>query len=306
MTSHQLLAEWSQWFWPVFANHLWQATLFAFVVWVAALWLGQARTRHTVWLMAFAKFLLPSALLFLMAQPGKTPSTARVKMTFNSPDNETPRETEAPKKHSTAGQAQSATGPIEQMSVSLRPTILYREKAQYTKEAKDNKVEGTVVLSAVFGADGQIGDIRVIRGLPDGLTENAITAANKIRFEPAMKNGQPVSVRGSIEFTFSLYKDPIRQMDSSLRPTILYREEAQYTQEAKDNKVEGTVVLSAVFGADGQVGDIRVIRGLPHGLTQKAIEAVSKIRFEPAMKDGRPVSVRGSVEFDFRFLEALR
>src|SRR5262245_46776367 len=68
MTSHQLLAEWSQGFWPVFANHLWQATLFAFVVWIASLWLGQARTRHIVWLMAFAKFLLPSALLFLMAQ----------------------------------------------------------------------------------------------------------------------------------------------------------------------------------------------------------------------------------------------
>src|SRR5262249_33936305 len=68
MTSHQLLAEWSQRFWPGFANHLWQATLFAFVVWVAALWLGRARTRHIVWLMAFVKFLLPSALLFLLAQ----------------------------------------------------------------------------------------------------------------------------------------------------------------------------------------------------------------------------------------------
>src|SRR5215475_8438575 len=68
MTPHQLLAEWSRWFWPVFANHLWQATLFALVVWIAALWLGQAGTRHIVWLMAFAKFLLPSALLFLLAR----------------------------------------------------------------------------------------------------------------------------------------------------------------------------------------------------------------------------------------------
>src|SRR5262245_35609862 len=67
MTSHQTLAEWSQWFWPFFANHLWQATLFAFAVWIGAIWLGQARTRHIVWMMAFAKFLLPSALLFLLA-----------------------------------------------------------------------------------------------------------------------------------------------------------------------------------------------------------------------------------------------
>jgi TonB family protein len=182
----------------------------------------------------------------------------------------------------------------------LRPKILYREKAQYTREARDNKIEGTVVLSAVFGVDGQIGNFKVIRGLPDGLTEKAIAAANKIRFEPAMKDGRPVSVRGSLEFTFNLYQGPVEQMDSSLRPTILYREKAQYTQEAKDNKVEGTVVLSVVFGADGQIGDIKVIKGLPYGLTQKAIEAASKIRFEPAMKDGQPVSVRGNLEYSFR------
>src|SRR5262245_12869962 len=237
---------------------------------------------------------------WLMAQPGKTPSTARVKMTFNSPDNETPLEIAVKKKDSAAGQDQGATNSIQPMTSSLRPTILYREKAQYTKEAKDNKVEGTVVLNTVFSVDGQISDIRVIRGLPHGLTENAIIAAKKIRFEPAMKDGRPVSVRGNIEFSFSLYKDPIQPMDASLRPTILYREKAQYTKEAKDNKIEGTVVLSVVFGADGQIGDIRVIKGLPHGLTQKAIEATSKIRFEPAMKDGRPASVRGNLEFAFK------
>jgi TonB family protein len=186
------------------------------------------------------------------------------------------------------------------MTSSLRPKILYREKAQYTREARDNKVEGTVVLSAVFSIDGQLSDIQVIQGLPHGLTENAVIAAKKIRFEPAMKDGQPVSVGGRLEFTFNLYKDPIQQMDRSMRPTILYREKAQYTQEAKDNKVEGTVVLSVVFGADGQLGDIKVIRSLPHGLTQKAIEAASKIRFQPAMKDGQPVSVRGALEYTFK------
>src|SRR5262245_35829084 len=236
---------------------------------------------------------------WLMAQPGKTPSTARVKMAFNFPDNNTPHEIAVKNKGSAAGQARSATGPIEQMSVSLRPSILYREKAQYTKEAKDNKVEGMVILRVVFGADGQVSDINVVRGLPYGLTENAIIAAKKIRFEPAVKDGHPVSVRGHLEFAFNLYKDPTEAMTASLRPTILYREKAKYTQEAKDNKVEGMVVLSVVFGAHGQIGDIRVIEGLPHGLTQKAIEAASKIRFEPAMKDGQPVSVRGKLEFNF-------
>jgi TonB family protein len=94
---------------------------------------------------------------------------------------------------------------VEPMTASLRPTILYREKAKYTEEARQNKVQGTVVLQVVFQATGAIADVKVIRGLPDGLTEKAIEAAKKIRFNPAVKNGTPVSVRGTLEFTFNLY-----------------------------------------------------------------------------------------------------
>jgi TonB family protein len=96
-------------------------------------------------------------------------------------------------------------GGVEPMTASLRPTILYREKAKYTEEARQNKVQGTVVLQVVFQASGAISDVKVIRGLPDGLTEKAIEAAKKIRFNPAVKNGSPVSVRGTLEFTFNLY-----------------------------------------------------------------------------------------------------
>ena len=94
---------------------------------------------------------------------------------------------------------------VEPMSPALRPTILYREKAKYTEEARQNKIQGTVVLQVVFNVNGSITDIRVIRSLPDGLTEKAIEAARKIRFNPAVKNGSPVSVRGTLEFTFNLY-----------------------------------------------------------------------------------------------------
>lgn len=93
----------------------------------------------------------------------------------------------------------------EKMSESLKPTILYKERAKYTEEARQQKVQGTIVLSLVFNTSGRVTDIRVIRGLPNGLTAVAIEAARKIRFRPAMRDGQPVSVRGNVEFGFSLY-----------------------------------------------------------------------------------------------------
>jgi TonB family protein len=94
---------------------------------------------------------------------------------------------------------------VEPMSASLRPTILYKERAKYTEEARANKIQGSVLVALTYTFDGRITDIKVVRGLPDGLTESAIEAAKKIRFQPAMKNGQPVSVRGQLEFNFTLY-----------------------------------------------------------------------------------------------------
>ncbi|MGE0884546.1 MAG: energy transducer TonB [Blastocatellales bacterium] len=87
----------------------------------------------------------------------------------------------------------------------LRPTIIYKERAKYTEEARQNRIQGTVVLSLIFGADGRIHDIRPVHNLPYGLTEAAIEAAQKIRFNPALREGRPVNVRSQIEFNFTLY-----------------------------------------------------------------------------------------------------
>jgi len=101
--------------------------------------------------------------------------------------------------------AQSDQTKTEPMTASLKPTILYKEKAKYTEMARQQLIRGTVVLNVIFFADGQIGSVRVVRGLPYGLTAQTIIAAEKIRFQPALKEGQPVSVRGNLEFSFSLY-----------------------------------------------------------------------------------------------------
>jgi TonB family protein len=94
---------------------------------------------------------------------------------------------------------------IYPMSDSLRPKILHRDKATYTYKAREEKIQGTVVLQVVFHESGRITDIVTIRGLPQGLTEQAIGTAYGIRFIPAMKDGKPISVRGNLEYAFNLY-----------------------------------------------------------------------------------------------------
>src|SRR5215510_771216 len=100
--------------------------------------------------------------------------------------------------------AEGSDKSVVPMTRTLKPNILYREKARYPEEARAAGVQGTVVLTVVFAVDGTIKHIIVVKGLSHGLTEEAIAAARKIRFTPAMGDGEPISVIGNLEFTFSM------------------------------------------------------------------------------------------------------
>ena len=69
--------------------------------------------------------------------------------------------------------------------------------------------------------------------------------------------------------------------------------------DVAQGQVRGTVILKVVFTSDGRVTNIRVVQGLPGGLTEKAIEAAKKIKFIPATKDGRFVSMWMQLEYHF-------
>jgi TonB family protein len=87
--------------------------------------------------------------------------------------------------------------------------------------------------------------------------------------------------------------------DVSQKARVLSKPEPQYTEEARKNQITGTVVLRAVFTSGGQVTQIRAVSGLPYGLTERAIAAARLIKFQPAMKDGRAVSMYIQLEYNF-------
>jgi periplasmic protein TonB len=83
-------------------------------------------------------------------------------------------------------------------------------------------------------------------------------------------------------------------------PKAIYSPDPEYSEEARKAKYQGVCVLWLVVGPDGRPRDIRVARTLGLGLDEKAIEAVKTWRFEPAMKDNKPVAVQINVEVSFR------
>lgn len=80
---------------------------------------------------------------------------------------------------------------------------------------------------------------------------------------------------------------------------IMSKPEPTYTEEARKNQVTGTVVLQVVLSESGEVTNIRAVSGLPDGLTERAMAAARQIRFTPAQKDGKAVSQRVRIEYNF-------
>ena len=82
-------------------------------------------------------------------------------------------------------------------------------------------------------------------------------------------------------------------------PRAIFSPDPEYSEEARKAKYQGDVILWVVIGPDGKVRDVRVSRSLGLGLDEKAVEAVKKWLFEPARKDGQPVSVQLNIDVTF-------
>jgi TonB family protein len=85
------------------------------------------------------------------------------------------------------------------------------------------------------------------------------------------------------------------------QPVPLNNVEAEFSDEARRAKYQGVCLISVIVDAQGNPQNPRVVRALGMGLDEKALEAVRKYKFKPALKDGKtPVPVMINVEINFR------
>ena len=85
-------------------------------------------------------------------------------------------------------------------------------------------------------------------------------------------------------------------------PVAIYRPDPEFSEQARKARHGGTVWLSIVIDADGHARDIKVVRSLGMGLDEKAIEAITRWTFKPALKNGHPIAVRATVQMNFTLL----
>jgi TonB family protein len=83
-------------------------------------------------------------------------------------------------------------------------------------------------------------------------------------------------------------------------PLVLFAPEPEFSEQARQQKVAGNVLVYLQVGPDGLPTHVRVLRGIGMGLDEKAVEAVRQYKFRPAMENGRPVTVEMNVEVNFQ------
>jgi TonB family protein len=102
-------------------------------------------------------------------------------------------------------QADKTEGPFSGKDVTRKAIVVSKPEPLYSDEARQTGLNGTVVVHAVLSSSGEVTIKEVVRGLPRGLTENAIEAARNIKFIPAVKDGQFVSQYVQLEYNFNVY-----------------------------------------------------------------------------------------------------
>jgi len=80
---------------------------------------------------------------------------------------------------------------------------------------------------------------------------------------------------------------------------ITFKPRPVYTEEGRQLKIEGEVLLDVVFSADGQIRIVKVMRGLGHGLDESAVRAAQKIQYKPAQRDGHSADFETILHIEF-------
>jgi TonB family protein len=183
------------------------------------------------------------------------------------------------------------------------PFVIAKANPAYTDEARLAKLEGSVLLSVVVGADGQPRDIQVARPLGLGLDEKAVENVRAWQFKPGAKNGNPVDVLVQLEVFFRpqrtlwdwhVARAAFRSPNLTIRPALV-KVKFPPTVDQEEN---ASVTMSFDIGPKGVPAHVVVVKSSDAKWESALLAAVRDgWRFRPGTIDGKPVTVPAWFEF---------
>lgn len=186
----------------------------------------------------------------------------------------------------------------------------------YPDEAKAAGIQGSVVLHAVISKSGTVENVTVVSG-PHELRQSAIDAVSQWKYNPRLKDGQPVESEHTIGLMYQLPSPtpvvgPVPPADEAAAgvkqyggdvttPLPIYEPgQPEYTELARTDKVQGAVTVSLVVDEHGLPQHVQVVRGLGDGLDEKAVDLVKHYQFRPAKENDKPVAAFVYLNVDFK------
>ncbi len=172
------------------------------------------------------------------------------------------------------------------------PGVRTREGSKTPIRCDMDAWQPTASTSAPLQGSG--GGAPPAQGLPSG------NAREEARRQGGPDRPPRTAVEGARPTVGSRDDEPLRVGGNVSRPELLERAEPIYTEPARQARVQGAVIVEAIIDQQGRVTHVKVLKGLPLGLDQAAVEAVQKWRFKPAELNGRPVKVYYSLTVSFQ------
>jgi TonB family protein len=205
---------------------------------------------------------------------------------------------------------QTSSAPIPD---SKQLETIKTQQPPYPDEAREQKLQGQVVVRAFVSETGDVEKVEEVSGDPM-LAKAAIDAVKNWKFKPFIRNGKPVKASTKLSFNFAFSENinkenvPTDQPASVKRVRVsegvsggllIHRVTPAYPPEARQARIQGTVLLRAIISKKGKITDLHVISG-PEELVQAATSAVQQWRYRPYLLKGEPVEVDTEIQVNFQ------
>ncbi|MGB8523381.1 MAG: energy transducer TonB [Candidatus Acidiferrales bacterium] len=199
--------------------------------------------------------------------------------------------------------------------------LIHQVTPVYPAAAKEQHIEGTLLLHAIIGKDGTLQNLTYVSG-PPILMSSAMEAVKQWQYKPTLLNGEPVEVDTTISVVYALGGKTLKDVMESAPPPspgdtsqpdasastlghthigatvaaaqLIHQVAPVYPPIAKTAHISGTVVLHVIIAQDGTIKDLQYVSGPPL-LMKSAMDAVREWVYRPTLVNDNPVEVDTTV-----------